>query len=88
MNANSIIEDMNNDEWLKTTEERKKERRLAYLKTFIKPNSNICPECHGKLTATIDEDEIICTKCGLITSASIQYAAGQQIDLPYGLRLK
>ena len=26
-----------------------------------------------------------CTKCGLITRASIEYVAGQRIDLPYGI---
>lgn len=86
--TNSIIEkDKVNErdaEWLKTTEEKKAERRLAYLKTFVKPNSNICPECYGTLSTTEDEDETICTDCGLIVSMSIEYVAGFKIYLPYG----
>lgn len=86
--TNSIIEkdkvNGQDDEWLKTTEEKKAEIRLAYLKTFIKPNSNICPECYGELSTTIDEDETLCTDCGLIVSMSIEYVAGQKIILPYG----
>ena len=34
-----------------------------------------------------DEDEAYCTRCGLVTSASIRYVAGKKIDLPYGIRL-
>ena len=83
--GNIIIEDMKrDDEWLKTNEEKQKEQRLEYLKTFIKPLPHTCPECQGELSTTIDEDETICTYCGLITSMSIEYTAGQKIDLPYG----
>ena len=82
---NSIIEDkMNDDEWLKTREEKQKEARLAYLETFIKPLPNYCPECGQPLTTTEDEDETICTGCELITSMSIEYVAGAKINLPYG----
>ena len=83
---NSIIEDKMNedDEFLKTREEKQKEARLAFLETFIKPLPNWCPECHSQLTTTEDEDETICTKCGLITSMSIEYVGITKIDLPYG----
>ena len=76
--------DMNAEYWDKTQDEIKAELRLAYLQTFVKPNSNICPECYGELTTTEVEDETICTSCGLITSMSIEYVAGQKINLPYG----
>lgn len=82
--GNIIIEDMKTEEWLKTNEEKQKEHRIEYLKTFIKPLPLSCPECHNELSTTIDEDETICTNCGLITSMSIEYVAGQKIDLPYG----
>ena len=83
--GNILIEDkMNDDYWDKTQDEIKTELRINYLKTFIKPLSNLCPECHNILTTTEDEDETICTHCGLITSMSIEYCAGQRIDLPYG----
>lgn len=81
---NSIVEDMNNSEWLKTSAEKKQEQRLLYLKSFIKLLPHYCPECGCELSTTIDEDETICTNCGLITSMSIEYVAGQKIDLPYG----
>lgn len=62
--------------------------RLFYLKTFVIPQPSTCPECGCELITTIDEDETICPDCGLITSASIRYVAGDKIDLPYGIRLK
>ena len=82
--GNILIEDMKNDEWLKTTEEKETEARLQYLKTFIKPLPNYCPECQGPLSSTIDEDETICTNCGLVTSGSIEYVSLTKIDYPYG----
>ena len=81
----NIIRDTKDDNyWDKTQEEIKKDMRLAYLETFVRPNSNICPECYHTLTTTEDEDETICTHCGLIVSMSIEYVAGQKIILPYG----
>jgi type IV secretory pathway VirD2 relaxase len=86
--TNSIVEKdkvtEHDQEWLKTNEEKEAERRLAFLKTFVKPNSNVCPECYGVLSTTIDEDETLCEDCGLIVSMSIEYVAGQKIDLPHG----
>lgn len=83
--ANSIIEDMNtDDEWLKTSSEKQKEAREKYLNSFVKPLPGWCPECHAALTTTEDEDETICTGCGLITSMSIEYVGVRKIDLPYG----
>ena len=58
--------------------------RLFYLHTFVKPLPSTCPECGCDLTTTEDEDETICTGCGLITSMSIEYVAGTRITLPYG----
>ena len=78
----NIIEDRDEDYWDKTQDEIKAELRLSYLKSFIRPQSKYCPECRHELTTT--EDETICTHCGLIVSMSIEYVAGQKIDLPYG----
>ena len=64
--------------------------RTHYIDTFLNHESlKYCPECNGEIeySSTDDEDEAYCTKCGLVTSASIRYVAGQKIDLPYGLRL-
>ena len=74
---NSILREKEMDEkWL--------DPRLFYLKSFIKPLPRFCPECDGELDTSIDEDETICNKCGLVTSASIEYVAGMKIDLPNG----
>ena len=49
-------------------------------------NIDKCPECKT-LTIVLSENRSYeyCTKCGLITRASYDYAAGLQIDLPYGI---
>ena len=73
--TNSIVrENRMDDEWLNP--------RLYYLKKLIKPRPNYCPECNTTLEH--DEDEIYCPKCGLVTSASIEYVAGFRIRFPYG----
>ena len=77
MKTYSIVEENMND-W------KKEDPRLLFLKSFIKPLPQFCPECDSELDHTIDEDETICSKCGLVTSTSIEYVAGQKIDLPHG----
>jgi len=49
-------------------------------------NLEKCPEC-GTFTIalSLDKSYEYCTECGLITRASIDYVAGQRIDLPYGI---
>lgn len=49
-------------------------------------NTSKCPECKT-LTITQNENRSYeyCTRCGLITRASIEYAAGLRLDLPYGI---
>jgi hypothetical protein len=74
--GNIIIEDMKTEKW--------DNPRLFYLHKFVKPLPTSCPECGCDLTTTEDEDETICTGCGLITSMSIEYVGLQKIDLPYG----
>lgn len=81
---NNIVEDMKPDEWIKTSAEKQKRYRIMYLHTFISPLPQHCPECQAELTSSPDEDETLCPVCGLITSMSIDYVAGQKIDLPYG----
>lgn len=78
--GNMLIEHGDNTQWLKTHAEK----RLEYIKETIKPLPSYCPECHSNLTTSINEDETICTHCGLIVSASIEYTAGIRINLPYG----
>ena len=52
---------------------------------FEPENIEKCPDCQT-LTIKLSEDRSYeyCTKCGLITRASITYVAGQRIHLPYG----
>jgi len=63
--------------------------RRYYIQSFLNHESlAYCPECQGEIEySSEDEDEAYCTQCGLVTSASIRYVAGQKIDLPYGIRL-
>ena len=63
--------------------------RKYYLNSFLNHESlRYCPECGGEVEySSEDEDEAYCTRCGLVTSASIRYVAGNKIDLPYGIRL-
>ena len=75
---------MGNNIVRRTDEMKWKDPRLFFLKSFVKPHPSTCPECGAELTTTEDEDETICTGCGLITSMSIEYVAGEKIDLPYG----
>lgn len=60
--------------------------RLKYIKTCINTQPlNICPECGGKGEyLTEDNDEITCTRCGLVLAGSIEYVAGVKVDYPYG----
>ena len=80
---NNIKDTMEDEKWLEPENYRKK-IRLNYIKTFTKPLPNYCPECGGPLTTTLDEYETICTECGLVTSASIEYVSVTKIILPYG----
>ena len=69
----------------KEAEKKWLDPRRYYINSFLNHQSlQFCPECYGELTTTEDEDETICTSCGLITSMSIEYVAGQKINLPYG----
>lgn len=54
--------------------------RLNYLRTIIKPLPKNCPECEHSLEH--EGETIFCPHCGLITYTSIEYVAGQKIDLP------
>ena len=65
-----------------TSDEFQQLIRLSYLKTFVKPLPSYCPECGAALYT--DEDETICSCCGLVTSASIEYVGCKKISLPHG----
>ena len=83
--TNSIIEDMKDKEWLKTTAEKEAEYRLAFLKSFIKGLPHYCPECRNPLET--DDEQIYCPNCGLICMDSTKYTAGMKYEPPHGLKL-
>lgn len=80
---NNIEGTMNDKKWL-NQKQHQNSIRLAFIKSFNIPLPTICPECGNILLTSQDEDETLCSHCGLVTSASIEYVAGQKIDLPYG----
>ena len=59
--------------------------RLQYIISLQAKTPTKCPRCEQKLV--IDDEEIYCPNCGIITETSIQYVAGQKFHLPHGLRL-
>lgn len=81
--SHNNIEGTMNDQWLNPKKHQNR-IRLAFIKSFNIPLPTICPECGNILLTSQDEDETLCSHCGLVTSASIEYVAGQKIDLPYG----
>ena len=84
--SNSIIEDDDKlpDKWLEP-EDYKKVMRLNYIKSIQSHIRNYCPECHHKLI--VDDEQIYCPLCGLITQDSTCYIAGVKYYLPHGLKL-
>lgn len=70
--------------WL-NPRDRKKENRLIYIKRLQAHTPTTCPECGNELT--IDNEQIYCQCCGLVTQDSIQYQAGFHFKYPHGLRL-
>lgn len=44
-----------------------------------------CPDCEHELI--VDEEQIYCPACGLITQDSTCYHAGRKFHLPHGLKL-
>lgn len=61
------------------------EMRLHYILSLQAHTPTTCPDCGEQLT--IDNEEIYCETCGLITQASTEYTAGNKYTLPHGLRL-
>ena len=78
--SNSVVrkDKMNNtDKW------KKRDPRITYLNTFIKPLPTYCPECNSDKLVD-GEAERYCSKCGLVVTASIEYVGLKHIILPYG----
>lgn len=82
--SNSIVEDDMPDRWLEP-ENYKIYMRLCFIKSIQSHIPSYCPECGESLT--VDEDQIYCPKCGLITQSSTTYSAGLKFRLPHGIKL-
>lgn len=84
--TNSNIEDKTDmpDKWL---EPRKWEQymRILYIESIQAHVPSKCPECHTLLE--VDEEQIYCPKCGLVTQDSYDFAAGTKYVLPHGIKL-
>lgn len=94
--TNSIIRERkqmpSHNEWLKTRAEKDEEQRqreielrLLYIQKMLSHIPPYCPECHTHLI--IDDEQISCPACGLVTQDSTYYNGGQKFHLPHGLRL-
>ena len=92
INSYNNIRDEKMSNWLKTRAEkqeeenqRKKEMRLMYIKSIQSHIPSYCPECHTPLI--IDDEQIYCPTCGLVTQDSTMFNNGIKFHLPHGLRL-
>ena len=59
--------------------------RLIYIRKLQAHIPSLCPECGTELE--VDDEQIYCPKCGLITQDSYDFHAGQHFTLPHGIRL-
>ena len=64
---------------------RMKNPRLHYILKLQAKTPTKCPECNTELI--VDDEQIYCPQCGLVTQDSYNYAAGLKYHLPHGLKL-
>lgn len=55
--------------------------RLSFIKSITKAYPDTCPECNQELTH--EDDEIICTHCGLVCHGQNEYVGLKRIDYPF-----
>lgn len=72
------------DQWLEP-EKYKTKLRLHYIKSIQSHIPTKCPHCNTILE--VDEEQVYCPQCGLVTQDSYNYQAGQRFTLPHGLKL-
>ena len=83
--TNSIIEEENMpDRWLEPEDYRIR-MRLNYIQSIQSHIPPKCPECNTHLI--IDDEQIYCPACGLVTQDSTMFNNGIKFNLPHGLRL-
>ena len=61
------------------------ELRLLYIKSLQSHIPKSCPHCRCELV--VDEEQIYCPSCGLVTQDSYNYQAGMHFTYPHGLKL-
>ena len=85
--TNSIVENTmpQKKDWLLTSEEYETLIRLAFIESIQSHIPSYCPDCGEPLT--IDDEEIYCPSCGLVTQGSYPYVAGLYFPFRHGLRL-
>lgn len=83
--TNSIVRGKKDmpDQWL--PEKYKTKLRLHYIKSIQSHIPTKCPHCNTILE--VDEEQVYCPQCGLVTQDSYNYQAGQRFTLPHGLKL-
>lgn len=59
--------------------------RMIYIKGIQSHIPSECPECSHDLV--IDDEQIFCPHCGLVTQDSSEFVSGMKYHLPHGLRL-
>lgn len=72
-------------DWLMTSEEWQRQTRLDFIRSIQSHIPKRCPHCNSILI--VDEEQIYCPHCGLVTQDSYPYQAGQHFKLPHGLKL-
>jgi Zn finger protein HypA/HybF involved in hydrogenase expression len=61
------------------------DKRIIYISKLMAHIPSQCPECSTELE--VDDEQIYCPHCGLITQDSYDFHAGQHFHLPHGIRL-
>ena len=79
-----------NDKFLREYLKFNKHKRVVYRRAKphrIDEDTSVCPDCGAKTQSDYEHAETYCTKCGLVTSATILYVGNEKVIYPYGLLL-
>lgn len=68
-----------------TSEELAQYMRLIFIESIQSHIPSRCPKCHTPLT--VDDEQIYCPACGLVTQDGYDYSAGLKYHLPHGIKL-
>ena len=79
-----------NDKFLEEYLRFNKPRLVSYRRAKldrVTDDTTVCPECGAKIETDYLHAETHCTRCGLVTQATIEYVGLRKIIYPYGLLL-